>query len=82
MFRIRAEENLGVKWQIRIGDIDHGSSLDDLNVLVLNITDAQVHPSYDGAAAYFDIGILKTAPLMLSEVMVETWPLPFKQIEV
>ena len=71
MLRIRAEENLGVKWQIRIGDFDLESSLDDLDVLVLNITNAQVHPSYNGAA-YFDIGILKTAPLMLSEVTVKT----------
>ena len=71
MFRVRAEEKLGVKWQIRIGDFDHESSLDDLDVMVLNINNAQVHPSYNGAA-YFDIGILKTAPLMLSKVMVET----------
>jgi len=66
--RIRSEEKFGLKWQIRIGDYDHKSTLDDFDVQVLDITDAQVHPSYDGVAAYFDIGILKTAPIMLNKV--------------
>ena len=68
IFRARAEEKLDAKWQIRIGDFNLESSLDDIDVLVLNITQTLVHPFYDGAAAYFDIGILKTDPIKLSMV--------------
>ena len=70
LFRLRAEEKLGTKWQVRIGDFDHDSSLDDVDVLVLDITDTQVHPSYDGIAAYFDIAIIKTTLVPLSQVTI------------
>ena len=66
--RKRSEAKLGVKWQIRIGDFDHQSSLDDTDVLILDIIDTETHPDYNDDTAYFDVGILKTALFELNEV--------------
>ena len=60
--RKRSEAKLGVKWQIRIGDFDHQSNLDDADVLILDIIDTDIHPDYNDDTAYFDVGILKTQP--------------------
>ena len=66
--RKRSEAKLVVKRQIRIGDFDHQSSLDDTDVLILDIIDTETHPDYNDDTAYFDVGILKTALFELNEV--------------
>ena len=69
--RKRSEAKLGVKWQIRIGDFDHQSNLDDADVLILDIIDADIHPDYNDDTAYFDVGILKTALFEFNEVLLK-----------
>ena len=66
--RKRSEAKLGVKWQIRIGDFDHQSSLDDADVVILDVTNTDIHPDYNNDTAYFDVGILKTALFEFNKV--------------
>ena len=55
------------RWKIRIGDVDHGSVRDDANAKDLDILDTFVHPNYNGVAAYFDVAVLETEPLVFSK---------------
>ena len=67
--RILSKGKLVGKWQIRVGENCHDSTLDDTNVLILDVIDAQVHPYYDDVAAYFAVGILTTKPVQFSQVL-------------
>ncbi len=56
------------RWKIRIGNENHTTSLDDSDILVLDILEANKHPKYENSA-YYDIAVLTTEPLQLNEVL-------------
>jgi hypothetical protein len=45
---------------VKLGDPDHNSTLDDANLLILEIQEAIIHPGYDNVRVYFDIAVLVT----------------------
>jgi hypothetical protein len=49
------------RWKARLGDQNHTSTLDDANLIILDILEATVHPEYIDKIAYFDIAILVTS---------------------
>jgi hypothetical protein len=55
------------RFQIRIGDWNHKSDLDDTNLLILNVTASFKHPDYTGDTVYFDIAVLETEEITLSK---------------
>ena len=57
------------RWMIRIGNTNHTSSLDAQNVLVLDVVESHKHPTYDGVSSYYDIAILKTDIIKISQVI-------------
>jgi hypothetical protein len=57
------------RWKIRIGNENHNTSLDDTNILVLDILESKKHPTYDGASSYYDIAVLTTKTVTLNEVL-------------
>jgi hypothetical protein len=60
---------LSLRWKIRIGDQIHDSSLDDDNLLLLDIVGSNKHPKYDGLRSYYDVAVLTTGTVQFSEVI-------------
>jgi hypothetical protein len=49
-----------------LGDQIHNSTLDDANLIILDILEATVHPEYINDIAYYDIAILVTESVTYS----------------
>jgi hypothetical protein len=45
------------------------SSVDDGNVIVLDVINLSIHPRYDAVASYYDVAILVTAPVPFSKAI-------------
>jgi hypothetical protein len=54
-------------WKVRIGDTNHVSDKDDINLAILDIQDIAKHPQYNGITAYFDIAVIETDDVTFSK---------------
>ena len=57
--------------KIRVGHLKNIDSTDKSEAQVLDVTEIYKHPAFDGTSYFFDIAILTTESLELTEVCFE-----------